>query len=166
MFTYADGETVANVYRKRLEKNLTSVPIADNYFLHYSLTGKYGNVLPPYLEEHGYTQLRNTPLDILSITTKDVLSYLRELPSDSISKFNLSDIFEPLSVEQNDALWEQIVRTAKKGAFVAYWNNLVVRTYPAYMAKFIYTDNERLTELRCKDRVFFYDSFHVHTILK
>lgn len=164
MFAYSEGRTIADVYRKRLERNLTSVPIADNFFLHYSLTGRYGGVLPPYLEEGGYTRLRGvaTPL---SITTNNLLNYLQSAPADAFSKFNLSDILEALSPEQNDLLWEQIVRTAKNGAVVAHWNNLVNRTYPARLSRHVHAD-KRANNLHAKDRVFFYGSFHVYTILK
>lgn len=166
MFSYAEGQTVADVYRQRLERHLTSVPIQGNYFLHYSLTGGYGKELPPYLTEQGYQQLRKTPGSALSITTDNLLSYLRSLPDNTFSKFNLSDIFEALSPEENDTLWQEIIRTAKSGAKIAYWNNLVRRSYPAQQSALIETDENQLRNLRAKDRVFFYDSFHAHTIFK
>ncbi len=166
MFTYTGEGNVADVYRKRLERHLTSVPIHGNFFLHYSLTGKYGDALPPYLEEKGYFRLRNMPESILSITTDNLLSYLQSTPAGTFSKFNLSDIFEALSPAENEILWGEIVRTAKHGAVVAYWNNLVQRSYPAHLSSQIETDNERVSQLRAKDKVFFYDSFHMYTILK
>ena len=166
MFAYAGEGNVDDVYRKRLERHLTSVPIYGNFFLHYSLTGKYGDALPPYLKEKGYLRLRNMPESILSITTDNLLSYLQSMPADTFSKFNLSDIFEVLSPAENEILWGEIVRTAKHGAIVAYWNNLVQRSYPAHLSSQIETDNERVSQLRAKDKVFFYDSFHVYTILK
>ena len=166
MFTYADGGTVADVYRQRLERHLTSVPVQGNFFLHYSLTGKYSDTLPPYLEENGYVDLRNVPESSFAITTNDLLSYLQSMQTNTFSKFNLSDIFEALSPSDSNALWEEIVRTAKNGAVVAYWNNLVERSYPVHLSSHIKTDDEQVAKLRAKDRVFFYDSFHTHTILK
>lgn len=166
MFTYAEGGTVADVYRKRLERHLTSVPVQENFFLRYSLTGQYGDALPPYLEEKSYMGLRNVPDSALTISTSDLLRYLQSAPTDTFSKFNLSDIFEALSPSDNNALWEAIIRTAKNGAVVAYWNNLVERSYPAHMSSNIHTNDEKVARLRAKDRVFFYDSFHVHTIIK
>lgn len=166
MFTYSEGQTVADVYRKRLERHLTSVSIADNFFLHYSLTGRYGDVLPTYLEERGYARLREIPESILSIETNDLLSYLQSMPADTFSKFNLSDIFEALSPEQNGLLWEHIIRTAKNGAVVAYWNNLVERTYPSRVSHQVHADKKSENEMHAKDRSFFYASFHVNRILK
>lgn len=166
MFAYTAKETVAGVYRKRLEQHLTSVPISGNFFLHYSLTGEYGTALPPYLAEKNYSRLRDMPDSAMSLVTDNLLNYLKSLPANTFSKFNLSDIFEALSPTENEALWEQIVRTAKPGAKIAYWNNLVPRSYPAHLSSQIKTDGEQISRLRAKDRVFFYDSFHAHTILK
>lgn len=166
MFTYAGEGTVADVYRQRLERHLASVPLQGNFFLRYSLTGTYGDALPPYLAEMGYTGLRSVPGPSLAITTNDLLSYLHSVPADTFSKFNLSDIFEALSPSDSDALWEEIFRTAKHDAVVAYWNNLVQRSYPTHLSSRILTDDEQVAKLRAKDRVFFYDSFHVHTIRK
>jgi len=166
MFAYAEGQTVADVYRKRFERLLNSVLVKDNFFLHYSLTGKYGEALPPYLEEKCYTRLRGIPASSLSMETNNLFAYLKSTPDDTFSKFNLSDIFEALSPDENDTLWEEIIRTAKNGAIVAYWNNLVQRSYPAHLSAHIQTDEKRMGELQARDMVFFYDSFHVHTIIK
>jgi S-adenosylmethionine-diacylglycerol 3-amino-3-carboxypropyl transferase len=166
MFTYAEEETVADVYRKRLDRHLTSVPIKGNFFLHYSLTGKYGDILPPYLEKKGYARLRTIPDSVLSISTNNLLNYLQSQPADTFSKFNLSDIFEALSPTENEILWAQIIRTAKSGAVVSHWNNLVQRSYPAHLSSKIKADDESVNRLSAKDKVFFYDSFHVYTIDK
>lgn len=165
MFNYTKGQTVADVYHKRLERHLNSVFIKGNFFLHYSLTGKYGVDLPPYLKKDGYLYLKNSDT-ALTIETADLLSYLKASSDNTFSKFNLSDIFEALSPTENNLLWQEVVRTAKNGAIVAYWNNLVKRSYPDQLAGNIQTDEKRVAKLQAKDRVFFYDSFHTHTIIK
>jgi len=166
MFTHSEGKTLADVYLKRLEKKLRSVLVKGNYYLHYSLTGRYGKDLPPYLQQDAYLFLKKNSESVLSINTSDLLSYLKTTPANTFSKFNLSDIFEALSVSENDVLWGEIIRTAKNDAVVAYWNNLVHRTYPAQLSDHINTNEKQVTELRAKDRVFFYGSFHVNTIIK
>lgn len=166
MFSHANIRNVASVYEKRMEQHLNSVPNEGNFFIHYSLTGRYGDTLPPYLRKDGYTKLRTVGSSILSVKTDNLLNYLRSVPDNSFSKFNLSDLFEALSEIDNDTLWYEILRTAKSGAKVAYWNNLVKRSYPASLSSHISTDDKLVKELRSKDRVFFYDSFHLHTIKK
>lgn len=166
MFTYSEVGTVAKIYRDRLERNLNSILIKDNYFLHYSLMGKYAQALPSYLQEKEYTLLNRSSNLPLSIETLDLLNYLKSKPDNTFSKFNLSDIFEALSTVENDTLWKEIIRTAKNGAGVVYWNNLVKRSYPDNLSANIKTNNKLENELQAKDKVFFYDSFHVNTIIK
>jgi len=166
MFSYAQSQTVAEVYRNRLGMNLNSVLTKDNFFLHYSLTGEYGDNLPPYLQKEAYLYLREETKTTLLIETDNLLEYLKSTPKDTFSKFNFSDIFEALSVAENDRLWEEIIRTAKNGAVVVYWNNLVHRTYPTYLSLKIKTNKKQMSKLQAQDRVFFYDSFHVNSIVK
>lgn len=166
MFSQANIKNVARIYEKRLERHLTSVPNRGNFFMYYSLTGRYGDSLPPYLEQIGYAKLKTMISSSLSIETGNLLNYLKSKPDNSFSKFNLSDVFEPLSEVESETLWREIIRTAKSEAKVAYWNNLVKRSYPSSVSAQIITDSDFTKELQAKDRVFFYDSFHLHTIKK
>jgi S-adenosylmethionine-diacylglycerol 3-amino-3-carboxypropyl transferase len=164
MFSYAEVENIPNEYKKRLEKMLFSVPARTNFFLHYAVTGNYSKTLPPYLEQKGYEALRQN--DRLSIVTADLTDYLKTVPDDYFSAYNLSDISEALSPEEHGALWKEIVRTAKSGARVAYWTNLVSRPVPAPLQQMVTEEKETAETLRRKDRVFFYGGFHVYSIQK
>lgn len=155
-----------STYKGRFSKNISTVSISDNFFIHYLLTGQYGNAVPPYIEERNFLHLQKMPTPPLTIVTHDLLSYLRSVPENTFSKFNLSDIFEVLSPSDNDTLWIEIVRTAKNNAVVAYWNNLVPRSYPSHLSHQIQNNKNDLRKLCAKDRVFFYSHFSVHTILK
>lgn len=166
MFSHANIKNIASIYVRRMERHLTSIPNSGNFFMHYGLTGRYGDYLPPYLEQTGYDKLQNVKNISLSIKTGNLSNYLKSMPDNSFSKFNLSDIFEALSETENEILWHEIIRTAKPGARVAYWNNLVKRSYPVSVSSQINTDNKFVNELQSRDRVFFYDSFHLHTIKK
>ncbi len=165
MFTHTEPGAIAKEYLKRLDRNFNAVPLKDNYFMHYCLAGNYGQSVPPYLEAKETVSLKEN-LSRLSMVVNDLMSYLKSMPNDSFSKFNLSDIFEPLSLEQNDILWKEIVRTAKNGARVVYWNNLVPRTFPQQLSVNIKDEAQRATHLHSMDRVFFYGNFHINTILK
>ncbi len=166
MFGQSEGRDLANMFLERLERKLDSVLVNSNFYLHYSLIGKYGDDLPPYLQKNAHSFLKKNSNSVLSIITSDLLGYLKSTPNNTFSKFNLSDIFEALSPGENDVLWEEIVRTAKNDAVVVYWNNLVCRTYPARLSDHIKTNEKIERELTAKDKVFFYGSFHVNTITK
>jgi S-adenosylmethionine-diacylglycerol 3-amino-3-carboxypropyl transferase len=165
-FEYATPPDVGSIYFMRFEQNLKNILIKDNYFIRYCLTGSYNlSSLPLYLQEISRTSFvdNNTKLYIL---TSDMFKYLKSVPNNYFSKFNLSDIFETLSEQDNINLWLEIVRTAKNGAIVAYWNNLVSRTYPAGLSENIFDDKELAIKLNKIDKVPFYGDFHVNIISK
>lgn len=165
MFKYSKNSALGNEYLQRSARVFKSVPIRDNYFVRYCLTGGYDLAfLSPYLEYNNYLILRkiNKPI----IITSELLAYLKTVPDNTFSKFNLSDIFEALSIEENDSLWKEILRTAKNEAIVVYWNNLVSRSFPGSLSKNIYNDNELVDKLSKLDRVFFYKDLHINKINK
>lgn len=169
MFAQVDNITTSMEYVRRLEKNIASVPIRDNYFMHYSLNGNYLSCLPFYAQEGNYKKLRKTYVNDnsrLVCVSENILTYLRTVSDNTLTKFNLSDIFEALSLEENNKIWDEIIRTAKSEARVVYWNNLVKRTYPEYLSKHIKSDEILQDELRKQDRVYFYDKVYTHTIIK
>lgn len=165
MFAYTEQQNVAQQYRQRLEQNFTSVPIADNYFMHYCLTGSYDTTLPFYLEESSVQRIRTTKHS-LTLVTCDLFEYLQSVPDNTFSKYNLSDIFEALSLEECDRLWEQLVRTATPGARVVFWNNLVPRSHPNRFASSLREDQDSARSLKARDRVFFYGPLHIYTVTK
>lgn len=166
LFSHTVRDSIALEYGKRLHNNFISVPLSDNYFMHYCLMGTYGKSLPLYLEKKSHSLFENNQVGMPFIVTSDLLEYLGTVPDDTFSKFNLSDVFEALSLKENDAVWQEIIRTAKKGAIVAYWNNLVPRSYPQRFSNVIKDDKQKAQELHSKDRLFFYESFHINSILK
>lgn len=169
MFAQTDDTLTSGEYARRLEKSITSVLIRDNYFMHYSLNGNYLSCLPFYAQEGNYKKLRDIcekDNSRLLCVSENLLTYLQTVSDNTLTKFNLSDIFEALSLEENNKIWDEIVRTAKSGARVVYWNNLVKRTYPEYLSKHIKSDKMLQDKLRKQERVYFYDKVYAHTIIK
>jgi len=165
-FRHIDDLEVGNIYFKRFEDKAQTNLIKDNYFMHYCLAGRYKlSALPPYLEKEGYDFIRNNQFN-LDIVTDNIFSYLKSVPDNYFSKFNLSDIFEFLSEKENDSLWEEIIRTAKPDALIAYWNNLIPRACPQYLSNNVIEDKEAVIDLHKLDKSFFYGSFHVNKIIK
>jgi len=164
-FTHVQAKKIANGYLERLEIKLNNVPLPSNYFLNYCLTGHYGQALPPYLEEKNLSIYKKN-LTSLSIVTKNVFAYLKSLPEGTISKFNLSDIFESLSSVEIEQLWEEIIRTAKRDAVVVFWDNLMTKPLSPHVSSKVKEEKRLASELYTKDRVFFYSDFHIYKISK
>lgn len=166
MFKYTKMKLVSNDYLKRLDSNLYNVPITENFFLHYCLTGYFTKILPPYLQEKIYASLRKNKSPNLSVISSDILTHLKSLPKSSYTKFNLSDIFEALSDQEMNTLWEEIIRVAKKGAIIVYWDNLLPRPVPSRFSGIVKVDEQLQKKLSQEDRVFFYGGFHIYKVIK
>ena len=104
---------------------LTEVPIADNYFLHQMLAGRYPvereNGVPPYLSPSGAAALaaRRGRLLLVDGTVTD---HLRTLADGSVNAFALSNIGEWLDEAGIAELFAEVERTAAPGARVVFRN--------------------------------------------
>lgn len=163
MFAHAKG-SVSREYLARLENHLARVPARHNFYLRYSLSGRYGEDLPPYLSRAGYDALRAIDGGALRAVSADLLSHLKSLPAESVSAFNLSDIFEALTEAESSEVWREVARTAIPGARAVYFVNLVERRPPAELAGVVTEEAELSRELGSRDRVFFYARVGVCTV--
>src|SRR5690606_16937226 len=77
-------------------------------------------------------------------------------PERRYGAFNLSDIFEYMSVENTAALLERIVRASEPGARLAYWNMLAPRSRPEEMVDRLKSLGDEAWALFEEDRAFFY----------
>ena len=152
-------------YIARLEYNLMNIPIKSNYFMHYCLNGKYDSFFPHYCQKKNFEKLHETNLK-KEIATQDLYSYLRSQPDNYFSKFNLSDVFDALSSYDTKLLWKEIIRTSKKDAKIAYWENLINRPIRKEFSKIVKRDLVLSEKLHKRDKVFFYNNFHILTLNK
>jgi S-adenosylmethionine-diacylglycerol 3-amino-3-carboxypropyl transferase len=166
-FIHTGTKDIASYYLKRVEYALTDIPISNNYFLQFILTGTYLNQadLPPYLKLESFDRLKST-VDKIRIVNGSVQEFLATQKINSFSKFNLSDIFETLSEHEKDSLFQEIIRVADYSSILVYWNNLVERNYPDSLNKYIFNDIETATNLYRKDRAFFYNKLIILNIKK
>ncbi|MGC1392016.1 MAG: DUF3419 family protein [Bacteroidales bacterium] len=153
-------------YRSAVRKALTELPVRDNYFLAYILSGNYFNgSLPVYLKEENYNKIR-TRLDRVEIVTSGCQEFLRSLPANTISKFNFTNIFEWMSVEEFTLLLLETLRSGKDGAVITYRNHLVTRNRPEMFADQIIPDMSLSDMLSRRDRSFIYKAYVVERINK
>ena len=153
-------------YFHRLERLIYRSHISVNPYIHYALTGLYGEVVPNYLSAENFKALQALSNDAYELKTEDLGSFLRQSADASLDKFNLSDTFEFIPAAQTHDMWREIVRTAKNGARVVYWCNQVEHTPPRELAGTVRALKDESKELAQQDRLYFYRSFHVYTILK
>ena len=153
-------------YRSAVMKAITELPVKENYFIAYILLGNYlDDNLPVYLKKENYEFIRDR-VDRIYTVTSGCQEYMRTLPMDTISKFNFTNIFEWMSMEEFTLLLLETLRIAKDGAVITYRNHLVTRNRPEAFAEKIIPDMKLSLELRKRDRSFIYKAYVVERINK
>ena len=180
-FRYAE-KNISEEMKERSRYALCELDSYENPYIYYIMTGNYRlDCLPYFLREENFENIKKN-LHKLEIVQNSVEEYLDGVDF-KINKFNLSDIFEYMSLENYRKLMQKIYDNADNNAILAYWNLMVERN----SAKLNYTENEmkenienkknnigknfqRMEEfdkrLHKKDKTFFYTDFVVEKVIK
>ena len=163
-FRYVEGPVSLELLR-RARHALRELPVSDNPFVEWILTGSYSDLerSHPYLSEAGARRLADSE-DQIEYICGDLESVLSRCEPGRYSAFNFSNVFEYLSEEQHARILELTVRAARPGARIAYWNLFVPRHRPESLADRITRDPERAASLLEKDRSFVYGGFQVEQV--
>ncbi len=86
------------------------------------------------------------------------------LGDDGFDAFNLSDIFEYLSIDLSTQVYKKLLSVAKPGARLAYWNAFVARECPVELHGSVTHLTELSSNLFRLDRAFFYQRFLVDQV--
>ncbi len=161
--SFSFGENFAN----KVKHAMTELPARDNYFLSYILLGRYYDEahLPPYLWREHFTSIRGR-LNKIEVVTASCEEFFQSLPSNTLSKFNFTNIFEWMSPENYEQVLKEIVRVSKNRARITYRNLLVPRERPASLAGTIESLRPLARELHFRDLSFIYDNYVVEQIRK
>lgn len=158
-FRYVEG-SVADRILARARYALTELPTHDNPYLAYILEGNFSRVLPPYLRPEIHARLVAN-LDKLTLHRGTIEEAGRTHAGDGFDGFNLSDIFEYLDPATCTAVYAALLKVARPGARLAYWNMLVPRQVPPSLQARVTAQTELAARLFRQDRAFFYRAFVV-----
>ncbi len=160
------GFSFRKYYNASVRRAITELPIQENNFLAYILLGNYndGN-LPVYLKKENFDIIR-TRVDRLEMVTEGCMDYFNRLPADSISKFNFTNIFEWMHIDEYTRLLRETVRVGTDKAVLTYRNHLVSRSRPESLSESIIPDPELSSELHKGDLSFIYKAYIVERIRK
>jgi S-adenosylmethionine-diacylglycerol 3-amino-3-carboxypropyl transferase len=124
---HVEDRDLSRHFRRLIEHVLTEVPIADNYFFREMLLGSYAvdspGALPPYLQPEPMAAV-GASLDRLTLVDGTVTEHLQTCSDRSIDAFALSNIVEWVDGPGLDALFDEVVRTARPGARAVFRNFL------------------------------------------
>ena len=156
-FRHVEG-AVADRFMARARRALTTLPTHANPFLDYIVTGNFHQSLPRYLEPHRFGAVRDG-LDRITLFHGPVEEAARRHRAGGFDGFNLSDIFEYLSERVGRDLSAELIRHARHGARLAYWNMLVPRRFAPALGSGVLARAELAASLHEHDLAFFYESF-------
>jgi S-adenosylmethionine-diacylglycerol 3-amino-3-carboxypropyl transferase len=155
-FKYVKEKVSESIY-KRACYALTELPAYTNPYLEYILRGNFQKSLPYYLRPENYKLIKRN-LDKLIIFKGNLKQAIDEYPDIKYDGFNLSDIFEYMSIDEYKQQLEDIIQVSNKGARLVYWNMLAERKRVDQLnGKIMFLDKEA-ERLHKKDLAFFYRS--------
>jgi S-adenosylmethionine-diacylglycerol 3-amino-3-carboxypropyl transferase len=162
LFRYAQGP-VAEYMLQRMYHALTKLDPADNPYLHWILTGRHRNgALPFALRAENFDAIR-AHLERIDWRCCTLEQFLED-PPDTFDSFNLSDVFENISIENHERVLRLVVRAARPNARLAYWNLLVPRSRPESLASDLQPLKSLADSLYARSKTFFYKSFVVEEV--
>jgi len=142
--------------------HLRTVNAQRNYFLRYTLTGSFGDLLPHYLQPEHFRiiQTRINRLQLCQGFAEDAIRI-----HGTFTYMNLSNIFEYMNPELFQKTASQLIEAMEPGGRLAYWNLMVPRRISAQFpdkVEYLETLSKRLT---ASDNGFFYQQFIADHIL-
>jgi len=149
-FRQAATPSFAAHFRRLAEHAIADLPVADNYFLHEMLTGRYPvdvpGGMPPFLTPAGAAAVA-AGRDRLTLVDGDAAGYLRTCAPASVHAFALSNICEWMTPPEVEALFAEVLRTAAPGARVVFRNFVGWTELPAGCERVVVDSalGERLT---------------------
>lgn len=162
-FKYVE-DNIAEHLLQRTRYAIASLNPGENPYLHWIVMGQHLNVLPYYLRVENFEVIRSN-LDRLEWHCIALEDFLDTLEEDTIDRYNLSDIFELMSLDNSHKVLKKVVKVGRSKGRLAYWNLLVSRSRPESMADCLQPLNNLAAHLYQQDKVFFYKKFIVEEII-
>jgi S-adenosylmethionine-diacylglycerol 3-amino-3-carboxypropyl transferase len=162
-FRYVEGG-VGQAILQRTRHALRDLDPSDNPYVHWILTGTHGSALPLALRPEHFDTIREN-LDRLEWRQASIEEFLEDTSEGQIDRFNLSDVFEYVSIDHYHRMLEAILRRSRPGARLAYWNMLAPRRRPHSMVNALRSLDDLASQLHLEDRAFFYSAFRVEEVV-
>jgi S-adenosylmethionine-diacylglycerol 3-amino-3-carboxypropyl transferase len=162
-FRYAEADISTSVVA-RTRDALTLLDPTRNPYLQWILLGKFGSALPFALRPQNYQIIRRN-LHKLEWQTVSLEEYLQGVQNPLFDGFNLSNIFEYMSLPVYHSLLEEIVRVARPDARLVYWNLVAPRRRPMEMADRLLSLDSLAATLHRQDHAFFYSALVIEQVV-
>ena len=162
-FKYVEGSVAARILA-RSRHALTEIDPTGNPYLQWILFENYPQALPLALRPEHFGTIRDR-IDRLEWHCRSLEDFLPELGPNAVDRFNLSDIFEYMSIDNYELLLEALLKSGRPGGRLLYWNMLAPRSRPERMAGQLRPLTKLAAQLHLQDKAFFYNTLVVEEIL-
>ena len=162
-FRYTEGD-IASTVLGRTRDALTLLDPTRNPYLQWILLGEHGTALPYALRPQNYQAIRRN-LHKLEWHTVSLEEYLASAKPSYFDGFNLSNIFEYMSVPAYHAALDEIIHAARRHARLVYWNLLAPRRRPIAMADQLLALENLAANLHRQDQAFFYSALVIEQVI-
>ena len=151
---------------KQMNFILTKTPIINNYFASLMLLNCYynKNFFPPYLKKKSFPILKER-IKKIQIKTSSLYKFLKNFPDNSITKFNLSNIFDWFDEKDFKETFFEIKRVGKNESRFFYLATRNDRYIPKDIDG-IESEKELESQLKNEDRTLLYSNIHIGKIIK
>jgi S-adenosylmethionine-diacylglycerol 3-amino-3-carboxypropyl transferase len=156
MYTHKDFD-YQKFFHDSFQKAIMTGLACDNHFLGLTIDGSYKRVrtLPLYLQRDKFDILKAN-IDRIKIVTDSLESFLKKMADCSIDKYSISDVSGYLDDGQYQAIFHEIIRTAKDQAVFCCRNFIVQKEVPEVFKPYIIRNTELEKELEHTDLAFVY----------
>ncbi len=160
-FDHVDGSPAAHVQR-RIRHAAVDCDPSINPYLYWIMHARHGDHLPMTWRAEHFDTIRDR-LDRLDIRQGSLEAFIST--GDKADGFNLSDIFEYMSLEVFEQVYRSILEASNPAARLVYWNMMAPRRVPAAFRDQIVTREEAENAGKAVDKAFFYSDFVVEEVL-
>jgi S-adenosylmethionine:diacylglycerol 3-amino-3-carboxypropyl transferase len=161
-FDYVEGDITVPLLR-RAEHGLVDLDPSRNPYLQWIMFGRHVTAMPHVWRKENFAAIRDH-IDCLRVEVASVEDALAAAADASIDRFNLSDIFEYLSPAACERVFDDIVRSGRRGGRLAYWNLLAPRRRPDRLAARLRTLDTLSRTLHARAMTIFYGAFFVDEV--
>ncbi len=156
-FAQVTREDIADELLRRTRRGLTAIPVSDNYFVHYILTGAFRDTAyaHPWMHPDRYEELRS-----LTHRLHCRVGRMGEQSEGGASPYNAfycSDIFEYMPQGIATSVMHTLIQSAAPQARLLYYSLFVPRPLPSFLA----AETEAAAALFARDRTFFYEGISI-----
>ncbi len=169
----AEGESIAHVLRRRLERLACDFDLSENYFAWHAFGRGYkaegDGPVPPYLRGDAFATIK-ARADRIDVRHVNLIDHLKAQPAHSLDAYVLLDAQDWMTDPILTDLWTEITRTAKAGARVIFRTAGEASILPGRVPEDILGrwryDPERCQAMTARDRSAIYGGFHLYTLGK